>query len=94
MKIVNRCAVTIAPRQPFIDWAQRQHPDQPLPPGGFEPGLYLLPAYDTREEAIELLAQGYEEISRAAWPCFRSGLPFSSLTWSVTRARNHWPTTR
>jgi hypothetical protein len=40
MKIVNRCAVTIAPRQPFIDWAQQLRPDQALPPGAFEPGLY------------------------------------------------------
>ncbi len=82
MKIVNRCAVTIAPRQPFIEWAQRQQPDQPMPLGGFEPGLYLLPAYDSRDEAIELLAQGYEEIfcaeleswstDPATWPSTRS----------------------
>ena len=81
-KIVNCCAISVAPRQPFMDWAQHLQPDQPLPPGGFEPGLYLLPAYDTREEAIELLAQGYEEIfcaeleswSRdpATWPSPRS----------------------
>jgi len=81
MKIVNRCAVTIAPRQPFIDWAQRQQPDQPLPPGGFEPGLYLLPAYDSREEAIQLLAQDYEEI-------FCSELE----TWSTDPA--NWPSPR
>jgi hypothetical protein len=62
MKIVNRCAVTIAPRQPFIDWAQQLRPDQALPPGAFEPGLYLLSAYDSREEAIVLRGQGYEEI--------------------------------
>ena len=82
VKIVNRCAITVEPRQPFMDWAQRQQPDQPLPPGGFEPGLYLLPAYDTREEAIELLAQGSEEIfcaeleswstDPATWPSPRS----------------------
>ena len=49
-------------RQPFIDWAQEVQPDQALPPGAFEPGLYLLSAYESREEAIELLDQGYEEI--------------------------------
>ena len=82
VKIVNRCAITVAPRQPFIECAQRLSPDQPLPPGAFEPGLYLLPVYDTREEAIELLAQGYEEIfcseletwstDPSAWPNPRS----------------------
>jgi hypothetical protein len=62
VKIVNRCAITVEPRQPFIDWAQEVQPDQALPPGAFEPGLYLLHAYESREEATELLDQGYEEI--------------------------------
>jgi hypothetical protein len=62
VKIVNRCAITVEPRQPFIDWAKQLQPDQALPPGAFEPGLYLLPEYEPREEAIELLQQGYEEI--------------------------------
>jgi hypothetical protein len=50
VKIVNRCGVTIAPRQPFIEWAKRQQPDLALPPGGFEPGLYLLPAPRLRQQ--------------------------------------------
>lgn len=62
VKIVNRCAITVEPRQPFMEWAQQLQPDQPLPPGAFEPGLYLLPPYDSRKDAIELLQQGYEEI--------------------------------
>ena len=62
MKIVNRCAITVTPRQPFIDWAQQLRPDQPLPPAAFEPGLYLLPTYGDRKEAIEQLAEGFEEI--------------------------------
>ena len=62
MKIVNRCAFTIAPRQPFIDWAQQLQPDQALALAAFEPGLYLIPTYEDREEAIEQLAEGFEEI--------------------------------
>jgi hypothetical protein len=62
VKIVNRCAITVEPRQAFIEWDQHLQPDQPLPPGAFEPGLYLLPLYDSRKDAIELLQQGYEEI--------------------------------
>ncbi|MCP9901839.1 hypothetical protein KBZ12_15245 [Cyanobium sp. Cruz CV13-4-11] len=82
MKIVNRCAVSVEPRQPFIDWAKQVEPDQALPLGAFEPGLYLLPEYETREEAIGLLEQGYEEIfcaeleawstDPATWPCPRT----------------------
>lgn len=81
VKIVNRCVITVEPRQPFIDWAKQLQPDQPLPPGALEPGLYLLPAYDSREEAIELLQQGYEEI-------FCSELE----TWSTDPAT--WPSPR
>jgi len=62
VKIVNRCAITVEPRQPFMEWAQQLQPDQPLPPGAFDPGLYLLPLYDSRKDAIELLLQCYEEI--------------------------------
>ena len=82
VKIVNRCAITVEPRQPFIDWARQVQPDQALPPGAFEPGLYLLPRYETREKAIELLEQGYDEIfcseletwstDPEAWPSPRS----------------------
>ena len=82
VKILNRCAVSVEPRQPFIDWAKQVEPDQALPLGAFEPGLYLLPEYETREEAIELLEQGYEEIfcaeleawstDPATWPCPRT----------------------
>jgi hypothetical protein len=70
MKIVNRCAITVAPRQPFTAWAQQLPSDQPLQPLAFDPSLYLLPTYDSREEAVGLLAQSYEEIFRAeleAW---------------------------
>jgi hypothetical protein len=81
VKIVNRCGMTVAPRQPFIEWAQQLQPDQPLAPGAFEPGFYLLPAYDNREEAIELLAQGYDEI-------FCSELE----TWSTDPSS--WPSPR
>lgn len=82
MKIINRCAITVEPLQAFIEWAQQLQPDQPLPPGAFEPGLYLLSLYDSRKDAIELLQQGYEEIfcaeleawspDPATWPSPRS----------------------
>ena len=62
VKIVNRCALIVEPRQPFIDWAKQVEPDQALPPGSFQPGLSLLPAYESREEAIGLMELGYEEI--------------------------------
>jgi hypothetical protein len=81
VRIVNRCAITVAPRQPLIEWAQQLQPGRPLPPGGFEPGLYLLTAYDSRDEPIELMAQGYEEIlcsELEAWSTDPAGPPIGS----------------
>jgi len=82
VKIVNRCAVTVAPRQPFIEWAKQVQGKQQLPPGAFDPGLYLLPAYESNEAAWKLLEQGYEDIfcaeleawstDQASWPSPRS----------------------
>jgi hypothetical protein len=45
-----------------MEWARQLQTDQPLPPAAFEPGLYLIPAYEGRKEAIELQQQGYDEI--------------------------------
>jgi hypothetical protein len=42
VKIVNRYAISVAPRQRCIDWAEQLQPDQPLPSGAFEPALDLL----------------------------------------------------
>jgi hypothetical protein len=82
MKIVNRCAITIAPRQPFMDWAQHLQPDQALPLAAFEPGLYLIPTYDNRKEAIEQLAEGFEEIFCAELETWSSDLS----TWPSPRS--------
>lgn len=81
MKLVNRCAITVAARQPFIEWVQQLRPGQALPPGAFEPGLYLLPGYDDREEALDLLTQSHEKIFCAELE-----------TWSADPAT--WPNPR
>lgn len=74
--------MTVAPRQPFTAWARQLPSDQPLQPVAFEPSLYLFPTTVSREVAIGLLAQSYEEIFRAeletgstdpaTWPSPRS----------------------
>lgn len=82
MKIINRCALSVAPRPPFLAWAQQRQAGRPLPAGATAQGLYLIDAYESREEAWRLLEQGYEQIfsaelqawstDPATWPSPRS----------------------
>jgi len=82
VKIINRCALSVAPRPPFLAWAQQRQAGRPLPAGATAQGLYLIDAYESREEAWRLLEQGYEQIfsaelqawstDPATWPSPRS----------------------
>ncbi|MGL6134905.1 MAG: hypothetical protein ACRC1L_12055 [Prochlorococcaceae cyanobacterium] len=76
MAVVNRCAVGIYPSQKLLDWA-RQHDLDVDTAGAREPCLYLIPDYETEEEAEEV----YEAI-------FEAGLDYwhrDSGTWPAER---------
>lgn len=62
MAIINRCAVAIAPRQPLIDWSRQVSGDDALIWDRNDHGLYLIPAYESDEEAWEVLQDFYERI--------------------------------
>lgn len=64
MAVVNRCAVGIYPSQKLLDWAQGLDLDIDAA-GAQEPCLYLIPDYDTQEEAEEILEEVYEAIFEA-----------------------------
>ena len=71
-----------------MECAQQLQPDQPLPPGAFKPGLYLLPLYDdSRKDAIELLSRATRRSSARNW---RPG----RLIPTPGRARAAWPCSR
>ena len=68
MDVINRSAVIVMPAEPFLKWLQRVDPtsgDLTLADLRREPTIYLLPSYDTEEEALthleEVCAEIFEE---------------------------------
>ena len=54
MNTINRSAVVVIPAQPFLDWLHEVDPKSAqltLNDLRDEPTIYLLPEYDTAEEA-------------------------------------------
>ena len=65
MKTINRSALVVKPAQPFLDWLHRVDPnstDVTLDDLILEPTIYLLPEWDTEDEALQLLAEVSNEI--------------------------------
>ena len=77
MAVVNRCAVRIYPSGQLLDWTRGLDLDVEVA-GASEPCLYLIPDYDTQEEAEEIIEDVYKAIFEAeldywhrdtgAWP--------------------------
>jgi hypothetical protein len=65
MHMVNRSALLVKPAQPFLDWLHRVDPTSAqlkLEDLAREPTIYLLPEWETEEEALEHLAAVSSEI--------------------------------
>jgi hypothetical protein len=65
MDAINRLAVLVMPAQPFLDWLHRADPtsaELSLEDLRREPTIYLLPEYDTEEEAHGYLREYCSEI--------------------------------
>jgi len=65
MDMVNRSAIVVRPAQPFLDWLHRADPTSAqliLEDLRREPTIYLLPEWETEDEALEHLAQVSSEI--------------------------------
>jgi hypothetical protein len=85
MDTINRSAVIVIPAKPFLDWLHRVDPtsaDLSLEDLRGEATIYLLPEYDTEEEAHLYLSKHCREIFEeqldgwyrvpSAWPADRS----------------------
>ena len=62
---LNRSAVVVKPKQPFLDWlhgADSTSSDLTLRELGLEPTIYLIPECDTPEEVADVLHERCEEI--------------------------------
>ena len=65
MDMVNRSAIVVRPAQAFLDWLHRVDPTSAqltLEELRREPTIYLLPEWETEEEALEHLAEVSSEI--------------------------------
>ena len=65
MEMINRCAVLVQPAQPFLEWLRRVDPmSAKLTLEDFrrEPTIYLLPEWETEQEALQQLASVCSDI--------------------------------
>ena len=65
MDMINRSALVVKPTQRFLDWLHRVDPTSAhltLQDLRREPTIYLLPEWETEEEALKYLAEGSNEI--------------------------------
>src|SRR3954452_10440833 len=76
MGTINRSARLVKPAQPFLEWLHRVDPTSAhltLGDLALEPTVYLLPEWETEEEALQRLAEISNEIfeEQLAWlvPC-------------------------
>ncbi len=68
--MLNRSAVLVRPRQPYIDWAASLDDEGILPSTECGKTIYLVPDYEDDIDAMEILAQCYPIIFEAeleAW---------------------------
>jgi hypothetical protein len=82
MAVLNRCALTVAPKPPMREWSRPFWTREDLVAGPAEESLYLIPAYDDEGAALALLRDLHEEIfaaeldlwcvDRQLWPAPRS----------------------
>lgn len=63
--MLNRSAIIVRPKKAYIDWASSLDDVELLPAAEDERTVYLIPAYDTEEEAAGFLAQAWESIFEA-----------------------------
>ena len=72
MDMINRCAVLVQPALPFLEWLRRVDPTSAelvLEDLRREPTIYLLPEWETEQEALQHLAKVCSENLRglAEW---------------------------
>lgn len=76
--MINRSAVIVRPKQPYLDWAEQLDDSGLLPAVEGEQTVYLLPEHDDDVEAMEILSKDFDIIfeteldgwhtDESAWP--------------------------
>ncbi len=79
--MINRAVLIVRPKQPFLDWAAGLDDSGLLPNVEGEQTVYLIPAFETRDEEDSVIEQIYLEVfenelhgwhtDETAWPVNR-----------------------
>ena len=89
IETVNRNALIVFPKKPFIDWVNYVFPDDPvsyIEPLEHDMGMvYLLPEKDSTEQSINYLKRTFREIfENELWDwCTDENLWPENLTWKL-----------
>lgn len=64
MKTINRTAIHVLPRQPFLDWLKQIDPSLPVNPADLleDSNIYLIPETDSPEHAQKWLRRHFDSI--------------------------------
>jgi hypothetical protein len=62
MAVVNRCALSVAPRRPMLDWSRPFWTREDMEGLGDEQSLYLLPTWDDEQELRQRLEERWPAI--------------------------------
>jgi len=60
--MLNRGALIVRPRQPYLDWANELDDSGVLPDSQGEQTVYLIPSFESDEEAERILRRLYAEV--------------------------------
>jgi hypothetical protein len=84
--MLNRAALIVRPKQPFLDWAAALDDSGLVPDVEGEKTVYLIPEFESDEEGMRALKRIYSEIFEreldgwhtdpSAWPRKRDFKPF------------------
>ncbi len=59
MAIVNRCAIIVVPKQPYVDWANSS-PGPPFDPEDCKPSVYLATEVVTGEDMVAVVKESWK----------------------------------
>jgi hypothetical protein len=60
--MLNRSAVAVRPKQPFLDWVNSVEADSSVTLDDLQKTLYLVPDYEDPEDAEKVLKRVYDDI--------------------------------
>lgn len=82
MSVVNRCAISLEPRKPMLEWTRAFRGEAGPEPLDNENSIYLIAPYDDEAEGMRRLEERFDEIfstelilwceDRSEWPQPRS----------------------